>query len=56
MYTYCRLTVSAYVCTDVGMYCTRLERLDLSGVPVSQTSIRKLSQRCASLKVRMITG
>jgi hypothetical protein len=40
----------------IGMYCTRLERLDLSGVPVSQTSIRKLSQRCANLKWLKVSG
>ena len=35
----------------VGMYCTSLERLDLSGVPVTQNAMKRLSQRCPELKV-----
>ena len=42
-----------WVCLAAGMYCTHLERLDLSGVSVSQSSFRQLSQRCTKLKVRL---
>ena len=33
------------------MYCGKLERLDLSGVSVTQASFRQLSQRSSGLKV-----
>ena len=34
-----------------GMYCTHLEKLDLSGISVTQSSFRQLSQRCTNITV-----
>lgn len=43
--------VCVYVHMCVGMYCSCLERLDLSGVSVTQNAFRKLSLKCTNLKV-----
>ena len=34
-----------------GMYCPRLERLDLSGMSVTQASFKPFTQKCCRIKV-----
>ena len=37
----------------IGMYCSNLERLDLSEMYLTQSAVKKLSQKCPELKVHM---
>ena len=37
----------------VAMYCPNLEKLDISGVSVTQTSFKQFSTSCPKLKVAM---
>jgi hypothetical protein len=40
----------------IGMYCSNLERLDLSEMYLTQTAMKKLSQKCPELKWLRVCG
>ncbi len=35
----------------VGIYCSKLVKVDLTGVAVTQSSLKLLSERCSAIKV-----